>query len=318
MANLDALMTSTNVHYCTPPRIIRPMRKVLVPKGSNRKLGDFGSNDGSIVGAHLVADGIRADGLTCRWSDADAWYNNPKYGNEIDDWTKCQAYWGRTVGVPGISLIPARTDTEWMRRDIFATADAWVFVDGRLVFWVPIPLVREEAQPRKGKASEPYYLRRWYPEATLENLPRPFRLMPNGTIMGPELGENGKPQSAPFPSLVAFWADPEANEVDPADETKALRELVRCAREAIEWGRDQDRDGDTEMEDRWLAEAEGLLGSKMFADDLPMQVAVFERFGLGGLERPYPIDVKTFARHFLPLGTLVVARGRHRGVWRPK
>lgn len=75
-------------------------------------------------------------------------------------------------------------------------------------------------------------------------------------------------------------------------------------------------DESDEQRETWLAEAEALLGSRRFANDLPMQLEVFERIGMANNPDPHPIDVRTFAKHFLPLGTLIVARGRHRGVWR--
>lgn len=330
MADLTALMTSKNEHYCTPPSIVRPMRRVLVPKGSGRRLLDPATNDASIVGADLIADGVKADGLTLAWSVADCWFNNPPYGNGVTDkWTSKQSYWGGTVGVPGIALLPGRTDTEWAR-EVFSTADAWVFIDGRLTFLIPIPLTRDEAPDRKdknGKPIERYFLRRWFKDAAPDNLPPGFSLLKSGLIVGPELGENGRPQSAPFPSMVAFWADQDAYEVDTMDEIKALRELVRCAREPVAFAMDSSRDladevddgkwsADAKQRETWLAEAEALLGSKRFANELPMQLEVFERLGMAGKTDPHPIDMRTFAKHFLPLGTLVVARGRHRGVWR--
>lgn len=301
MADLSALFTSRNENYCTPPEVVRPMRRVLVPKGSGRRMIDPGDNGGSIVGAHLSADGIDADGLSVDWGVADCWYNNPEYGTRISLWTERQAYYGREVGVPGISLLPARVDTRWCREHIFSTADAWVYVDGRLTFWVPIPL--DPVAGVEATDGGPYCLRRWHPDATADDLPRPFRRLRSGLIVGPELGKTGLPQSAPFPSLIAFWADTNAHEPDAKDELAALRELVRRGSPV-----------DPSEAAAWTAAAERLRATP---DDLPLRLDVLERLDAFDAAE-HPIDVRTFAAHFLRLGTLTVARGRYRGVYRPK
>jgi hypothetical protein len=320
--NIAALLTSKNEHYCTPPEVVRPMRRTLVPKGSGRRLMDPASNGASIVGANLHGDGITVNGLELRACGADAWFNNPPYGGQIAKWIEWQHYSGRVVGVPGISLLPARTDTAWCDQ-VFASADAWVFVRGRLTFWIPIPLARHRAAKvldKDGNELEPYYLRRWYPTATDEDLPKPFRLLAPGLAVGPELGSNGKPQSAPFPSLIPFWADPHALEPDPRDELDALRELVRSAAQSVRHGEVALRGcGSTEESDQlavWQARAEQMLGSSRYIDDLPLRVEILDRLTRSAPSHEYPIDVRTFARHFGPLGTLCVARGRYRGVHR--
>lgn len=314
--NIAALLTSKNVHYCTPPEVVRPMRRVLIPPGSGRRLMDPASNGASIVGAHLTADGDDVNGLELRASEADAWFNNPPYGVAIGAWTEWQAHAGRTLGVPGMSLLPARTDTKWCRANIFGSADAILFVDGRLTFWVPIPLHRSDAAP-VADGEEPYYLRRWYPYATDDNLPAPFRSLSPGIAVGPELGSSGKPQGAPFPSMIPFWADARALEPDHAAEVSALRELVRCARAAVveSEGMSRDRGATAEADSRarWLARAEQLIGSD--ASSLPMRVELMDVLSARS-EVEHPVDVRAFARAFGGLGTIVVARGRHKGVHR--
>lgn len=318
MADIDALMTSSNKHYCTPPDIIRRARLILVPKGSGRRLGDFATNDAGrlLVRPHAYADGIESDGLTVDRRCVDTWWENPPYGDEIEEFTEREAYWGRTVGVPGVALLPARDDTKWCQGHIFATADAWVHVAGRFTFWMLIPLERGDAAPPKkrkdGTSREPYYLRRWYPNATADNLPDPFILVRQGWAIGPELGENGRPQSAPFPSLIPFWADPNTTERDPRDEVEALRELVHAAAVAM---RDQPS---SETVDTWLAEAECLLGSKRFRSTADLDMAPFERLADATQINPpgdHPISIKEFARRFGDLGKLTIARGRHAGVY---
>lgn len=259
---MNALYTSKNSHYLTPPEVVRPMRRLLVPVGSGRSLGDFFTNHASIVGANYIADGVEADGLSCRWSIADTWFKNPPYGTEIARPIETAHYWGRECGMPGITLVPNRSDTRWMQGEtwsIHSSADAWIEVAGRLTFWLPIPLTEAEAPEPEKKVDGKYYLQRWFPDARVVvheavdewskpvvevSLPEPFRRSPNGLIVGPELGKNGKPQSAPFPSLIGFWAD-----------------------------------------------------------------------GDGRFEGDHPITIREFARCFGHMGTLVVARGEHRGAY---
>lgn len=310
MANIAALMTSNTQHYCSPLDIVIPMRRIHVPHGSGRRLLDPGSNSASQVGAHLVCDGSEGrDGLAMRWSEAHCWYCNPPY-DEIDRWTATMAYWGRSVGVPGIGLIPARDDTQWCQKNIFASADAWVHLIGRLTFLLPIPLERKNAGQPKKSGDEPYYLRRWFPLATDDRLPEGFVSIAPGLAVGPELGKNGKPQSAPFPSLVPFWADPETSEPDLRDEIDALRDLVRVA------AAEAKRDG---RGDAWLEEAEAVLGSKRMRVRGPLNPALFERLAKERKAAPdNAISVRAFAREFGPLGTLTIARGPHRGVYQNK
>lgn len=315
MADLTALFSSENVHYCTPPSILRPMRLVLVPKGSGRKLLDPATNavGRQLVKAHFTADGIDVDGLELRWSLGDCWWNNPPYGNGIGDWADKQHHWGRIVGVPGMSIMPARTETRWGHR-LFGSADAWAKIGGRHTFWLPIPLDRKNAAPPKrdkhGREREPYFLRRWYPWATDDKLPEPFLSIGPGVAVGPELGDNGRPQSPPFPSIVFFWADPKTREQDPRDELEALRELVHAASVAM---RDQPATGQTET---WLAEAECLLGSKRFRSTPTLDLAPFKRLAEATQINPpgdHPISIAQFVRRFGDLGTITVARGRYAG-----
>lgn len=321
MADIAALLTSNTAHYCTPPEVIVPMKRLLVPAGSGRRFGDFATNDAGrvLIQPHAYADGIVANGLEVDRRGVDAWFENPPYGDEIESFAANQAYWGRTVGVPGLSLLPARDDTRWCQTHIFATADAWVHVRGRFTFWLLIPLDRKDAAtPKKrkdGSKREPYYLRRFYPRATDDHLPDPFVHVCPGWAIGPELGDNGLPQSAPFPSLIPFWADPATVERDPLMEVEALRELVRAAAETM---RARERD---EQAETWLAEAERLLGSKRFRSRAPLEVGVFERLAeCTPIEAvpEHPISIRSFARHFGSMGTLTIARGPHRGVYQNK
>lgn len=308
MADIRALLTSNTAHYCTPPDVTVPMRKLLVPEGSGRRLGDFATNDAGrlLIRPSLYADGVNADGLTLRWSDASCTFLNPPYGPEIEKFMGVQSYWGREIGVPGVALVPARDDTQWCQRHVFGSADAWLHVEGRFAFWLVIPIRREDAIIRKdrdGKNREPYYLRRWFPAAEDGNLPAPFVSVSPGWAVGPELGENGKPQSAPFPSLIPFWADPETEERDPRAEVEALHMLV--AEAAARLGPDADE---------WLYQADRLLGKRLERRGLDRDV--FDRLAaLCPKEKSHPISVRRFAQLFGHMGTLTIARGPHRGVY---
>jgi hypothetical protein len=319
MADLRALMSSANEHYCTPPNLIGRMHKVLIPEGSKRTLFDPSSNRASLVGANKVADGEAADGLTCDWDCCHGFYGNFPYGRALLPFSKRAAYWGRERGLPGITLTPARSDTEWCQKHIKGTADAWVEVRGRLTFWTPIPIRKKDALVRNG---EKIFLQRWWATATEEALPKPFRLLGDGFAIGPELSLDGKPQPAPFPSLISFWGDPKhAIEPDPRDEREALRELVRVAMcDMIELRRrGHDRtSGEVADAAKWMAEAERLLG-KHSEDCQPIRRQLFEAVTTARARKPkFPVDVRTFAAHFLDLGVLTIARGPHRGVYMSK
>jgi hypothetical protein len=219
---IAACLTSKSMHYCSPPKIITRMRSLLVPPGAGRTLIDPWTNDASQVGADLIADGIRVSGHDIRWTDADCSYENPPYGSEIEDCIETSHHWHVEVGMPGVILLPARTDTRWMQGGtkksgnsvkivpgIHRSCDAWVEVKGRLTFWRPIPITRKVAAE---SADPDYYLQKWWPWASKKKkLPAPFRLVGPGLAVGPEVsGKPGKPaipQAAPFPSLVGFWAD---------------------------------------------------------------------------------------------------------------
>lgn len=217
---IDACLTSKSEHYCSPPKIIVPMHRVLIPAGSGRTLIDPWTNKASQVGADLICDGTKADGHEARWTEADASYENPPYGDKIAQCIETSHHWHVEIGMPGIWLGPSRTDTVWMQGGtrkgkrivgLHESLDAWVEVKGRLTFWRPIAIKRKDAPPPEKKGGEQYYLQRWWPWAKADNLPDGFRLIGKGLAVGPEVvGEAGKPahpQSAPFPSFVGFWAD---------------------------------------------------------------------------------------------------------------
>ena len=236
--NLAALMTSNHGHYCTPPAFIGRVHRMLrekhereclaagvepLPAGKVVPFTDPFTNGASLVGAAWTCDISKGqDGNAFDWGArkrphaAMAFvFENPEYGNALEQALATTHRYGRELATCEIvALLPNRPDTQWCQRHVFGSADAWVDVEGRLTFWRAIPI--EDPRPWKdrkptkdaaGKDSTPMFLHRWYPEATDDALPAPFRLLESGVAVGPELGITGKPQSAPFPSLVPYWGE---------------------------------------------------------------------------------------------------------------
>lgn len=231
--NLAALMTSKNGHYITPPQIIGPLHRMLRIKhehechavGAKPLTGvvpffDPYSNDASQTGAKWSCDITKGqDGNAADWSarkrphaDKAFVFKNPEYGQAIALAMATTHRFGRELeSCEIISLLPNRPDTQWCQRYVFGSADAWIHIEGRLTFWKMIPI--DDPRPWKDRKSpkdpkdQPYFLRRWFTDASDESLPKPFRLLAPGFAIGPELGSNGQPQAAPFPSLLPYWGD---------------------------------------------------------------------------------------------------------------
>jgi hypothetical protein len=70
------------------------------------------------------------DGLTEPWSGR-VWCN-PPYGPNVGTWARRMAEHG-----DGIMLIFARTDTATWQKDVLPFADATLFLDGRVHFYLP-------------------------------------------------------------------------------------------------------------------------------------------------------------------------------------
>lgn len=238
--NIGALLSSKNGNYCTPPRIIGRVHRFLRAKheAECRAAGvepvpgvvpffDPFTNVASIVGARWSCDITKGqDGNAADWgarkrphAERAFVYENPEYGDAIIQALATTHRFGRELRTAEIvALLPARPDTQWFQRYVFGSADAWVWVEGRLTFWLPIPI--EDPRPwdrrrpidpkrKRGKDEEPdpVFLQRWWPGATDESLPEPFRLLEPGIAIGPELGSNGKESPAPFPSMIPYWGD---------------------------------------------------------------------------------------------------------------
>jgi len=70
------------------------------------------------------------DGLAEPWHGR-VWCN-PPYGPNVGDWAKRMSEHGN-----GVMLIFARTETKTWQRDVFPLADATLFLDGRVHFYLP-------------------------------------------------------------------------------------------------------------------------------------------------------------------------------------
>lgn len=243
-----ALLTSRFGSYLTPPdfmgRVHRMLHRkqvleyerageVYVPAGPPTFLDPY-SNACSLTGARHTCDITQGvDGNAVHWGDpryrrqhgaAGFTFCNPEYGDAIAAAMAKMHHEGRVLRSSEIvALLPARPDTVWCQDHVFASADAWVWVRGRITFWLAIPIAdpRTRAERRaeldetkamaaigkKPKVKPVPFLRRWYPDASDACLPDPWRLLEPGVAVGPEVGSNGKPCGAPFPSLVPYWGD---------------------------------------------------------------------------------------------------------------
>lgn len=73
---------------------------------------------------------VKDDGLACNWQ-GNIWLN-PPYGPHTSKWVK------KLVGHgSGIALIFGRTDTKLWQDEIFPTADGFLFIQGRVKFYLP-------------------------------------------------------------------------------------------------------------------------------------------------------------------------------------
>lgn len=77
------------------------------------------------------------------WPDTDglkeSWFGtvfmNPPYGREVGQWCQKAADEAEGAAVAAVvGLLPARVDTKWFQRQVFARAQAIVFIKGRLTF----------------------------------------------------------------------------------------------------------------------------------------------------------------------------------------
>lgn len=133
MADLDALFSSANPGWQTPPAFLDVVRE-LGPIGL-----DPCTTPANPVGAKLFfhplpsecACDATKDGLESPWHDMGLVFCNPPYGRGLGAWSakmRDEAKRGAEI----VGLLPARTDTKWWQA--ITTADAVCFWRGRLKF----------------------------------------------------------------------------------------------------------------------------------------------------------------------------------------
>ena len=134
----------------TPEYVLEPVRADL---GGSILLDPCTTEDNPVGARRFYT--VEDDGLSQPW-DSSRIYVNPPYSRAREPWVnKCieAAGWGAAV----ILLIPAATDTRIWQKAV-ATADAIVFVKGRVKFGVLRPNRRQVA------ASHPSALIGWHTE----------------------------------------------------------------------------------------------------------------------------------------------------------
>ncbi len=107
----------------------------LTPPGLLAKLGHFDMDPCGCPGmpwstASMTYFPPEHNGLTEPWSGR-VWLN-PPYGQQVGEWARRMAEHGN-----GIMLTFARTDTNAWQKYIFPLADATLFLDGRVRFYLP-------------------------------------------------------------------------------------------------------------------------------------------------------------------------------------
>ena len=109
----------TKVEWLTPPELVK-------------KLGDFDLDPCSPINAPFLHAKtnytIKNDGLTKEWFGRV--YCNPPYGKHLNLWLEKLKNHGN-----GIALIFARTETKCFFENVWNSADALLFVKGRIRFY---------------------------------------------------------------------------------------------------------------------------------------------------------------------------------------
>lgn len=96
---------------------------------------------------HFAATNVTAadNGLARGWDDG--WYANPPYSRgNLQLWiAKCAEQAG--AGRDGLALVPSRTGSRWFQRELWPSAQALLFVAGRIPFVDP----NTGEQPGRGR-----------------------------------------------------------------------------------------------------------------------------------------------------------------------
>jgi len=116
----------------------------------------------------------KKNGLIPNWY-GNVWLN-PPYGAKAKLWVRRLAEHGQ-----GVALIFARTDTDLWQEEIFTTADGFLFIDGRIQFYLPdgtLPIDKNGVEG--GNAGAPSCLIAWGDD----NRNRLIQICEDGTIPG--------------------------------------------------------------------------------------------------------------------------------------
>jgi len=138
MKKLGRCHTSQSKDWCTPPKIVKAVRRFF---GGQIGL-DPCSNYYSLVGAELSFMLPVYDGLALPWDGHGSIFVNPPYGRDhehgttIYDWIKKCSISHVNNGCEVIALIPVATNTAHWKEFVFPTAAAICFLkDTRLKFF---------------------------------------------------------------------------------------------------------------------------------------------------------------------------------------
>ena len=123
----DALLSSKNMSWCTPPDFFAELDQEF-----HFDLDPAATDKSAKCAKYFTpAD----DGLSKDWGGGCRVFCNPPYGRFIQDWVRKGYEESRKPGTVVVMLIPARTDTSYYHDYIFhGKADEVRFLRGRLKF----------------------------------------------------------------------------------------------------------------------------------------------------------------------------------------
>lgn len=167
-AAMGVLLSSESPDWCTPPEVLERVRDFAAIRF------DPFSNSGSIVGA-AESISLPTDSLKLSWPLDGLIWCNPPYGNELARCAMKIAEQARR-GAEILTLVPARTDTQWWT---VLSPRVWCAWRGRITFLEQEAAWRARAcraLQRRGQKCDPATLepRRWVTETLVANEAAPF------------------------------------------------------------------------------------------------------------------------------------------------
>ena len=121
----DALLSSKNMCWCTPPDFFAELDREF-----HFELDPASTDKNAKCAKHFTPDD---DGLKQDWGGYCV-FCNPPYGRAIADWVRKGYEESRKPGTTVVMLIPSRTDTAYFHDWIFGKASEVRFLRGRLKF----------------------------------------------------------------------------------------------------------------------------------------------------------------------------------------